>query len=181
MDGQQRNTSGQAEDFSGFVVKGLDAAENYEVLAYGDGHFHMPITFTDGTRAMGNTAAGVIVVGEWAHYAYSYDSAEGRRFYKNGSLIFEDTESRIPQASSSPLSIGNEPPLGRVVNGAMDDVRIFNHVLTEAEMAAVMEGGKGYPYAVAPFPKDGSMVEATSAQLSWGRALLPLRTTFTSA
>ena len=87
----------QNKDYNGFVIKGLDAAENYEVLGFADGSFHFPIQHTDGSRTYVNTSAGVIVPDEWAHFAYSYDAAEGRRFYKNGSLIFEDTDSGTPQ------------------------------------------------------------------------------------
>jgi len=155
------------KDFNAFIVKGLDAAENYEVLTYGDGHFHFPIIFTDGSRTFGNTAAGVCVVGEWAHFAYSYDAAEGRRFYKNGDLIFEDTESGTPQASTGILSIGNEQPMSRYVNGTMDDIRIYNHVLTEPEILASMEGGEGYPYALGPVPKDGAYLEDTWVSMGW--------------
>ncbi len=155
------------KDYNAFIVKGLDAAENYEVLTYGDGHFHFPILFTDGSRTYGNTAPGVCVVGEWAHYAYSYDEAEGRRFYKNGSLIFEDTESGTPQTSTGILTIGNEMPMSRVVNGTMDDIRIYNHVLTESEILAAMEGGEGYPYALGPTPKDGALHFDTWVSLSW--------------
>ncbi|TKJ37726.1 MAG: hypothetical protein CEE38_06540 [Planctomycetes bacterium B3_Pla] len=155
------------KNYNGFIIKGLDAAENYEVLTYGDGHFHFPITFTDGSRTFGNTSAGVCVVGEWAHYTYSYDSAEGRRFYKNGSLIFEDTESGTPQASTASLAIGNEQSTSRVVNGAMDDVRIYNNVLAEPEILAAMEGGENYPYALGPNPPDGALHEDTWVNLSW--------------
>jgi len=105
------------KNYNGFVIKGLDAAENYEVLGFADGSFHFPIQHTDGSRTYINTAAGVIVPDEWAHFAYSYDAAEGRRFYKNGDLIFEDTESGTPQASTGILSIGNEQPMSRYVNG----------------------------------------------------------------
>ena len=49
------------KNYDGFVIKGLDAAENYEVLAYGDGHFHMPILHEDGSRTFGNTVTGVLV------------------------------------------------------------------------------------------------------------------------
>jgi hypothetical protein len=89
------------KNYNGFVIKGLDAAENYEVLGFADGSFHFPIIFTDGTRTYVNTSAGVIVPGEWAHFAYTYDSAEGRRFYKNGGSVFGDTESKTPRASTA--------------------------------------------------------------------------------
>jgi hypothetical protein len=155
------------KNYSGFVVKGLDAAENYEVLAYGDGSFHFPIMFTDGSRTYVNTAAGVCVVGEWAHYAYSYDSTAGRRFYKNGTLILEDTESGTPRTSTESLTIGNEQPMSRFVNGVMDDVRIYNHAMSEPEIMTAMEGSKGYPYALGPNPANGSLYSGTWATISW--------------
>jgi len=155
------------KDFNAYLVKGLDAAENYEVLTYGDGHFHFPIMFTDGSRTFGNTDAGICIVGEWAHYTYTYDSTEGRRFYKNGSLVFEDTESGTPEASTTSLAIGNEQPLSRFVNGTMDDIRIYNNSLSEPEIIAAMEGSEGYPYALGPSPKDGALYAATWATISW--------------
>ncbi len=155
------------KDYNGFIIKGLDAAENYEVLGFADGSFHFPIQHTDGSRTYINTSAGVIVPDEWAHFAYSYDAAEGRRFYKNGSLIFEDTVSETPQASTGILSIGNEQPLSRYVNGTMDDIRIYNNVLSEPEILAAMEGGEGYPYALGPVPKDGILYSDTWVSLGW--------------
>ncbi|MHC4432547.1 MAG: LamG domain-containing protein, partial [Planctomycetota bacterium] len=155
------------KSFNAYVVKGLDAAENYEVLTYGDGHFHFPILFTDGSRTFGNTDAGISVVGEWAHYAYTYDSTEGRRFYKDGSLVFEDTESGTPQTSTTSLAIGNEQPMSRHVNGTMDDIRIYNESLTEVEIQAAMEGADAYPYALGPSPSDGALHEDTWVTLSW--------------
>jgi hypothetical protein len=155
------------KDFNGYIIKGNDAAENYEVLTYGDGHFHFPILFTDGSRTYGNTDPGICIVGEWAHYTYSYDSSQGRRFYKNGELVFEDTESGIPQTSTVSLSIGNEQPMSRYVNGAMDDIRIYNHLLSEPEFLAAMEGSEGYPYALGPIPKDGAYIKDTWVSMSW--------------
>jgi len=155
------------KNYNGYIVKGNDAAENYEILTYGDGHFHFPILFTDGSRTYGNTDPGICIVGEWAHYTYSYDSSQGRRFYKNGELVFEDTESGIPQTSTVSLSIGNEQPMSRYVNGAMDDIRIYNHLLSEPEILAAMEGGEGYPFALGPVPKDGALLKDTWVSVSW--------------
>jgi hypothetical protein len=155
------------KNYNGFIIKGNDVTENYEVLGFADGSFHFPIAHTDGSRTYINTAAGVIVPDEWAHFAYSYDAAQGRRFYKNGDLIFEDTESGTPQTSSVSLAIGNEQPLSRYVNGAMDDIRIYNHLLSESELLASMEGGEGYPYALGPVPKDGALLEDTWVSMSW--------------
>jgi hypothetical protein len=157
----------QNKDYSGFVIKGLDAAENYEVLAYGDGHLHFPIMFTDGSRTFGNTDAGLVVEGEWAHFAYTYDPAEGRRLYKDGSLVFEDAESKTPQASTTSLAIGNEQPMSRYVDGIMDDVRIYNRSLSEPEILAAMEGAEGYPFALGADPEDGALLADTWVNLAW--------------
>jgi len=155
------------KNYNGFIIKGDDAAENYEVLGFADGSFHFPIQHTDGSRTYVNTDAGVIVVGEWAHFAYSYDASQGRRMYKNGELIFEDAEDGIPQASTTSLAIGNEQPLSRYTNGAMDDIRIYNHLLSEPEIQAAMEGGEGYPYALGPVPKDGALLKDTWVSVGW--------------
>ena len=157
----------QNKNYNGFVIKGLDAAENYEVLGFEDGSFHFPITHTDGSRTYINTDTGVIITGEWAHFAYSYDSAEGRRFYKNGNLIFQDTDSGTPKASTESLTIGNEQPMSRFVNGVMDDIRIYNHVMSKPEILSAMEGSKGYPYALGPNPADGALYSDTWATISW--------------
>ncbi|OHB79476.1 MAG: hypothetical protein A2Z25_14275 [Planctomycetes bacterium RBG_16_55_9] len=55
----------------------------------------------------------------------------------------------------------------RPLPSLMDDVRLYDHALTEAELLAAMEGSEGYPYAYRPDPKDGAVVEDTWASLSW--------------
>jgi hypothetical protein len=158
----------QNKNYNGFVIKGLDAAENYEVLGFADGSFHFPITFTDGSRTFLNSPAGAIVPGEWAHFAYSYDSKEGRKLYKNGVSIFAAAESKTPQASTASLTIGNEQPMSRYVDGVMDDVRIYNHALTEGEILGAMGGlTEAWPYAFSPSPADGAYNKDTWVSLSW--------------
>jgi len=54
------------------------------------------------------------------------------------------------------------------INGLIDDVCIFDHALTEAEILFIMEeGGEGYPYAMGPKPADGALYEDTWVNLSW--------------
>ncbi|MGB2799999.1 MAG: LamG-like jellyroll fold domain-containing protein, partial [Dehalococcoidia bacterium] len=153
------------KDYNGYVIKGVDNTENYEVLTYGAGNFHFPILFTDGRRYV-NSATGVTVVGEWAHFAYSYDSAEGRRLYKDGSLIFEDTESGTPQTSAEPLLIGNEGGTSRFVPGIMDDIRIYNRALTEAEIQQAMVG-RPVELAYGPSPANEATDVPREVVLSW--------------
>ncbi|MHC4701804.1 MAG: hypothetical protein ACYTFQ_14655, partial [Planctomycetota bacterium] len=51
--------------------------------------------------------------------------------------------------------------------GLIDDVRVYNHVLTQAEILAAMEGGEEYPYALSPVPADGALYPDTWVNLSW--------------
>ncbi|HOH62865.1 MAG TPA: hypothetical protein PLX34_02380 [Sedimentisphaerales bacterium] len=158
----------QNKDYNGFVIKGLDAAENYEVLGFADGSFHFPITMTGGARTYVNSVTGVIVAGEWAHYAYLYDSTDGRRLYKNGDLVFDDSESGTPQASTDPLTIGNEQPMSRFVDGIMDDVRIYSRVLTLDELADVMLGkGPNAELADDPSPANEATDVPRDTSLAW--------------
>ncbi|MCP4610017.1 MAG: LamG domain-containing protein [Planctomycetes bacterium] len=51
-------------------------------------------------------------------------------------------------------------------NGLIDDVRIYDHVLSEVEILSAMEG-KPWPYAFGPDPADGALHEDTWVNLSW--------------
>jgi len=56
---------------------------------------------------------------------------------------------------------------GSNFEGLIDDVRLYNHAMTQAEILAAMEGSEGYPYALGPEPADGALIEDTWANLSW--------------
>jgi len=56
---------------------------------------------------------------------------------------------------------------GSNFEGLIDDVRIYNRALTQAEILVSMEGSEGYPYALGPKPADGAMLSDTWANLSW--------------
>jgi hypothetical protein len=53
------------------------------------------------------------------------------------------------------------------LTGIVDDARIYDRALFEAEILVIMEGGEGYPYALGPKPADGSYFEDTWVNLSW--------------
>jgi hypothetical protein len=54
------------------------------------------------------------------------------------------------------------------LTGIVDDARIYDRALLEAEILFIMEGGEGYPYAVGPKPADGAARLESWATLSWG-------------
>ena len=67
-------------------------------------------------------------------------------------------------------SIGQEwdsgGPSGHLA-GIVDDVRIYDRALLEAEVLVIMEGGEGYPYAMGPDPADGSFINDTWVSMNW--------------
>ncbi len=55
----------------------------------------------------------------------------------------------------------------RPLPSLIDDVRIYDHAMTQVEVLAAMQGAEKYPYALAPDPKDGALLLNTWANLSW--------------
>jgi len=55
----------------------------------------------------------------------------------------------------------------RPLPGLIDDVRLYDHAMTQAEVLAAMAGGTKYPYALGPDPKDGTVLADTWVILGW--------------
>jgi len=128
----------------------------------------------DTVRVYLNTSDGETIVqgttvlptNEWVHVALTYDGTEAR-IYVNGQLdVSMDVSGELTE-SNNELRIGRGEPSGYFV-GMIDDVRLYNHALTESELLSAMEGsGAEYPFACGPEPADGALLEATWANLSW--------------
>ncbi len=100
---------------------------------------------------------------EWCHIACSYDGTT-LKCYLNG----EETDSTPMGAitsSSTPVLIGSEG-WGCDWIGAIDDVRMYDHALSEPEILGAMEGGIP-PTAWGPKPADGALYLDTWANVSW--------------
>ncbi|MDQ7830672.1 MAG: sialidase family protein [Desulfovibrionaceae bacterium] len=93
------------------------------------------ITTANGTYRINDQYAdtGYVPYGQWAHLAMTYNPAAGAnnfRLYLNGVLI--DSTS----ASGAVLSDGNPFEAGHYGNWDLDDLRIWNRALTQAEIVA---------------------------------------------
>jgi hypothetical protein len=127
-------------------------------------------TECSGGSIIGNT---VITDGDWHHVTSLLEST--------GSPIIEDITmfvDGVQETISGVRPIGIDTVGGRNVwigdghhdrplPSVIDDVRLYNHAMTQAEILAAMEGGIKYPYALAPEPKDGTLQEDTWVNLSW--------------
>ena len=107
---------------------------------------------------------------QWYHVAVTTDGATGEvKFYIDGQLsgVRKKNASGIEQ-TSMPVNIAREQRGGGRWNfeGTIDDVRIYNEVLTQAEIHDIMKG-EVYPFASGPSPADGDVNTKTWVTLNW--------------
>ena len=100
---------------------------------------------------------------EWCHIACSYDGTTVKCYF-NGEETDSATMSNLAK-SPTPVLIGSDG-WGSDWIGAIDDVRIYNHGLSEAEILGTM-AGEVWPYAYGPSPEDGALNLATWVSLIW--------------
>lgn len=91
------------------------------------------------------TATSVVPRGAWHHVAVTWDGspkAENVRFYVDGASVAADPNPGNGNGvsgpdASYPLTLGNSGDLMRDFAGALDDVRIYNRVLSDTDVAQV--------------------------------------------
>jgi len=112
-------------------------------------------------------------VTEWQHVALTWSRGEQLKFYVNAVL---DT----PQANGAPRDVSTGDVTTLIVgwggkfsdagvggwDGLIDDVRIYDHVLSEVQILGAMEG-EVWPYAWGPEPADGAKYVNPNVELSW--------------
>ena len=105
---------------------------------------------------------------EWYHCTYTVKndgSNNNAQIYINGVLESEGTGGTVA-SYFGPLNFGAWTNNQRFYHGLMDDIRVYNHVLSEAEVLGAM-AGKVWPYASGPNPEDGALHADTWVSISW--------------
>ncbi|MCP4263461.1 MAG: LamG domain-containing protein [Planctomycetes bacterium] len=108
---------------------------------------------------------------DWYHLTFTFEGATRElKGYLNGELkvskICEEGRSIYPNTNDLRMGhIGTGEPFA----GMLDEVAVWNHVLTEDEILAVMQGhmGGANPNASRPKPADGALHSDTWVNLSW--------------
>ena len=108
----------------------------------------------------------------WAHVAATFDGTTAR-LYLNGQEIMSGGFAFNTAGETSNMGIGcvtgggtGYSGNGEVFSGDIDEVRIYNRVLSEADILGTMEG-EVWPYAFGPDPADGAIHPDSWATLSW--------------
>ncbi|MFH1717633.1 MAG: LamG domain-containing protein, partial [Planctomycetota bacterium] len=115
---------------------------------------------------MCETAAGVVPADQWTHAAVTGDGTNFR-VYVNGALS-QESAFRTTDGENTTYYIGGDTNLGESYSGMVDDLRVYNHVLSEADIRSSMENqGGAILKAYGPNPANGALHEDTWINLSW--------------
>jgi hypothetical protein len=86
------------------------------------------------------TTGSSLFGGAWYHVAAVYDGAE-MRIYLNGALMVSTPKAGvIPWVPQAPASLGDRLDGNASFLGMLDDVRIYDHALTEPEIITLVIG-----------------------------------------
>jgi alpha-mannosidase len=103
----------------------------------------------------------------WHHYAAVYDKDAGVKAYVDGNLVASDgTYLGTLSAASVKFCMGSTESGGENYNGLLDDVRVYNKVLSQAEVQSLYNVGGSTPTpaptataTATPTPTPGSAIQ----------------------
>ncbi|MCP4611264.1 MAG: LamG domain-containing protein [Planctomycetes bacterium] len=111
--------------------------------------------------------------GQWHHHAVLHDGSSSTAFwYINGILWIDtnldDTNATTFTSFDEVIYAGNRKSGGRDFEGKIDDLRLYDEVLTAERIQIIMlGGGTTYPFAYGPEPADGDLLTDTWTNLGW--------------
>lgn len=143
-----RNVIGQTLTWSAWVyVSSLSADRAILGGSNGGPEFRIDksgnLQFLDQNTAVIATSVGMVPVNKWTHVVLTYDSSGNYRFYIDGSAAGSGTNLHS-YTTTSPLDIGTSYSSVPVdwFKGSIQEVRIYNRVLTATEVARLYNAGK---------------------------------------
>jgi hypothetical protein len=125
-------------------------------------------TSTTPSKLQGTTQ---LPLSDWSHLAYTYDGST-QRFYFNGNLVASVPRTGSMLASTGNLTIGDNTVWDEQFDGLIDEVRVYNRALPQADIQADMATSVAVPDAESPtapsnLTATGSMGRVT---LNWTAA-----------
>ncbi|MEN6575919.1 MAG: LamG-like jellyroll fold domain-containing protein, partial [Phycisphaerales bacterium] len=127
------------------------------------------LSFFAGNPDTSVNSNGDIVTGEWVYItAVRNTTAKTLSVYIDGTLDNSVSHSNTGALNANPnFVIGSNTLDSRYYTGLMDEVRLFDVVLTDAEIVTIM---KGAPLAQDPAPEDGAVDVPRDVVLAWTAA-----------
>jgi PKD repeat protein len=116
------------------LVKERSGTPVYSLYANGDGQRPATIVETGGAERV-LSAGGALPVKQWTHLASTYDGAN-QKLYVNGVLVGSRPQTGTISLSGGALRIAGNSVWGEYFAGFIDEVRVYNRALSQAEIAA---------------------------------------------
>ncbi len=104
------------------------------------------------------------VTTDWVHLAIAWDGTSANTYY-NGSLASSGTVTAT-NTTFNQFAMAINRNAANTLMGLFDDLRIYDHALSEFEILGAMTG-QPWPYAFGPNPADGTLHEDTWINLAW--------------
>jgi hypothetical protein len=120
----------------------LTKAESYS-LQFNGSQLELTV-MQNGVRKRLKAPTGAIVAGQTYHVVGTYDGAT-QRLYVNGELVASAALTGAASASTYPLLIGSWVGTNEFFAGHIDEVAVYNKVLSAAQVRAHHEAGAAAP------------------------------------
>ena len=127
-----------------------------------------PSVWIQTSSSTGSEGASQLPLNSWSHLAATYDGS-ALRLYVNGVQVSSQAATGNIIASADPLRIGgNSIWSSEFFNGLIDEVRIYNRALTQAEIQTDMNTAVGSaPTLTITQPAQGSTVAGTTVNVTY--------------
>jgi glucose/arabinose dehydrogenase len=154
-----------------------------DVIYKGNDNYYLEATSSPGRPVGGGIFGGNygeaygtsnLVANTWTHLTATYDGT-ALKLFVNGTQVSSFPSSGPIATSNGVLSIGGDPLYGQFFAGRIDDVRIYNRALTQAQIQSDMAtpiggtAGDGQP-PTAPTSLAATASSSTQVGLAWTAA-----------
>jgi hypothetical protein len=142
---------------------GFGGENEIHIHNQGSGALGFALEGTTDVRLDGPMLAGT----GWNHVGATWDQTDGCRLYFNGlQADFQAYTGNV--ADLAVIRLGRPAGNFRFHDGLMDDVRLFDHAITAAQVSEIMTKGEDPRRAGAPSPGNGALVPVNVASsLNW--------------
>jgi hypothetical protein len=157
---------------SGRIIakQGPSSARSWGLNLEAAGHARFDIGVNPTDRFRADSAVLTFGPTDWWHIAGVFRPGESVNLYINGVLAKSEATSLTTQWIENGLNvnIGRRPEPGTPWNGDIDEVRMYNRALSDAEVMGVMnQRALSFTKARSPSPEDGALHMTTWVQLNW--------------
>ena len=117
-------------------LKAFSSGGAYNYITDGSGNIRFYIRNSTNTGSV--NVSTPIMAGQWVHLAATFSDAN-LFFYKNGLAVDSDNTLSTPtiNTNAGPLAIGADGDGGESYSGVIDDVRIYNYVVSQPDILAL--------------------------------------------